>query len=75
MVLKLAMYSTYDSDISKFYKPVLIIVTVLITMKFKKFPSLCLILETKVAKILIEVRFFKSLASNIERMIGITLIE
>ena len=49
--------------------------TVLITVTFKKFPSLWLILETKVAKIPIEVRFFKSLASNIERMIGITLIE
>ena len=49
--------------------------TVLITVTFKKFPSLWLILETKVAKIPIEVRFFKGLALNIERMIGITLIE
>ena len=49
--------------------------TVLITVTFKKFPSLWLILETKVAKIPIEVRFFKSLASNIEQMIKITLVE
>ena len=48
---------------------------VLITVTFEKFPSLWLILETKVAKISTEVRFFKSLASNIERMIGITIME
>ena len=30
MVLKLAMYGTYNSDIQKNFKPVLIIVTVLI---------------------------------------------
>ena len=72
MVLKLAMYGTYNSDIQKFCKPVLIIVTVLITVTFKKFPSLWLILETKVAKIPLEVRFFKSLASDIEIMIGNT---
>ena len=66
------MYGTYNSDIQKFCKPVLIIETVHITMKFKQFPSLWLTLETKVAKIPLEVRFFKSLASDIERMIGNT---
>ena len=32
-------------------------------------------LETKVAKIPLEVRFFESLASNIEKMIGVTITE
>ena len=37
MVLKLAMYGTYNSDIWKNFKPVLIIETVLIIMTFRKF--------------------------------------
>ena len=57
------------------HRKFVIIVTVLITVTFKIFPSLWLTLEIKVAKIPIEVRFLKSLASNIVRMIGITLIE
>ena len=55
---KLTVCSGYDSDIQKFCKPVLKVVPLLITVTFRKFPGLWLILEPKVAKIPTEIRFF-----------------
>ena len=55
MVLKLAMYGTYNSDIRKNFKPVLIIETVLIIMTFRKISNLWL---TDIVRTLLEARFF-----------------
>ena len=58
MVLKLAMYGTYNSDIRKNFKPVLIIETVLIIMTFRKISNSWL---TDMARTLLEARFLLNL--------------
>ena len=55
MVLKLAMYGTYNSDIWKNFKPVLIIETVLIIMTFRKISKSWLV---DIVRTLLEARFF-----------------
>ena len=55
MVLKLAMYGTYNSDIRKNFKPVLIIETVLIIMTFRKISKSWLV---DIVRNLLEARFF-----------------
>ena len=55
MVLKLAMYGTYNSDIRKNFKPVLIIETVLIIMTFRKISKSWLV---DIVRTLLEARFF-----------------
>ena len=64
MVLKLAMYGTYNSDIRKNFKPVLIIGTVLIIMTIRKILNSWL---TDIARTLIEARLFLNFTLNYEK--------
>ena len=64
MVLKLAMYGTYNSDIRKNFKPVLIIETVLIIMTFRKISNSWL---TDIARTLLEARLFLNFTLNYEK--------
>ena len=64
MVLKLAMYGTYNSDIRKNFKPVLIIETVLIIMTFRKTLNSWL---TDIARTLLEARLFLNFTLNYEK--------
>ena len=64
MVLKLAMYGTYNSDIWKNFKPVLIIETVLIIMTFRKISKSWLV---DIDRTLLEGRFFEFHSKILEK--------
>ena len=64
MVLKLAMDGTYNSDIRKKFKPVIIIETVLIIMTFRKISNSWL---TDIARTLLEARLFLNFTLNYEK--------
>ena len=64
MVLKLAMYGTYNSDIRKNFKPVLIIETVLIIMTFGKILNSW---RTDITRTLLEARLFLNFTLNYEK--------
>ena len=58
------MYGTYNSDIQKNFKPVLIIETVLIIMTFRKILNSWL---TDTAKTLLKARLFLNFTLNYEK--------
>ena len=64
MVLKLAMYGTYNSDIRKNFKPVLIIETVLIIMTFRKISKSWLV---DIDRTLLEARLFEFHSKILEK--------